>query len=958
MQARNFFQRQRPNVTLGWEQVDSGQLRRAQLGAAWALSAHATISGEPALVVLPTGVGKTLVACLAPFLLSPRRVLVIAPGRLVRDQLAAGFSTLADLVRSGVLPADPPLPRVVTVEHRAERADWPEWRQADVVVGTPNVLSDGFPEVERIPAGMFDLAIFDEAHHLPARVWTAILDAVGAPAVLLTATPTRRDGLPLPGELVYTYSLSKAIEDGVYAPVRFVPVSLPEGADPDTTLAAAAAEKLASTEHREAQSRLLVRAGTQAEARRLVDLYADVGLKLGLVLGDTAPSTVRRILRDVGAGDMQGFVAVGAMIEGFDFPRLKVAAYHQPHRSLAPTIQFLGRLSRAVPHGLRGELLAIPEQVEGETQELYRADRDWADLMPDIVDAAHEEERRIRRYAARGRISGPLDVSARALAPPRSARIYRLPDDVEPQLDVDPERLGRADVVYRFFDPGSQLIAFITHRNVPQRWSQAPVLEVSEFDLHVVTWVEPQRVLFVSTESSPALDNLLSILGVDTCVRNLAPEDLVRLVIAADPGSYFSVGLRATQLRRAQGASYDMTAGRTVETALDYRTRASTILGHLMARPKTGNRGTLGFSVAKSKLWEPDNADSLLEFRRWAEQRASELEGPAAGSTLPRLDVQLGQRLDAFPDGLLGATLDFAWLTGELLARVDNAQVPAGALDVLVRRENELTIEVTLTANDAPVWNGLQSVSGAIVERENLGLQVVETSSGEILDVTRALQDSPITAFFADGSSVVGDVSTSARAAPASLPDSMLLADEWQGITITKELGGDDSVQARTLQIASSEATWVATDHGSGEIADFISLALDGATANVGLYHCKGSGGAAPGRRVGDLYDVVGQCVKSIAWTISQQALWHELRRRLRDRDAFKVLHGDSDEFGNEIDRLSDTANALVVLEVIAVQPGVSISDLPNWAVARSLLHAAAGWCVAENADFKLLGSR
>jgi superfamily II DNA or RNA helicase len=958
LRAQDFFKRQRPNLKLGWEQVNNGQLRRAQLGAAWALSAHATVSREPALLVLPTGVGKTLVACLAPFLLSPQRVLVVAPGRLVRDQLAAGFSTLADLSRSGILAADPPLPRVLTVEHRAGRTDWTEWRKADVVIGTPNVLSDGFPEVERIPSRMFDLVVFDEAHHLPARVWTAILDAVGAPAVLLTATPTRRDGLPLPGELVYTYPLSQAIEDGVYAPVRFVPVSLPDGADPDATLAAAAADRLATTEHREAESRLLVRAGTQAEARRLVDVYAGVGLKLGLVLGDTAPSTVRRILRDVGAGDMQGFVAVGAMIEGFDFPRLKVAAYHQPHRSLAPTIQFLGRLSRAVPSGVRGELLAIPEQVEGETQELYRAERDWADLMPDIVDAAHEEERRIRRYAARGRISGPLDVSARALAPPRSARIYRLPDDVEPELDIDPERLGRADVVFRFFDPGSQLIAFITHRNVPQRWSQAPVLEVSEFDLHVVTWIEPQRALFVSTESSPALNDLLASLGVDTSVRNLAPEDLVRLVVAADPGSYFSVGLRATQLRRAQGASYDMTAGRAVETALDYRTRASTILGHLMARPKTGNRGTLGFSVAKSKLWEPDNADSLLEFRRWAEQRASELDGPAAGSTLPRLDVQLGQRLDAFPDGLLGATLDFAWLTGQLLARVDNAQVPSGALDLLVRRENELTIEVTLTADDAPVWNGLQSVSGAIVERENLGVQVVETSTGEIVDVPRALQDAPITIFFADGSSVVGDVSTPARAAPASLPESILLADEWQGVTITKELGVGDSVQARTLQIASEGATWVATDHGSGEIADFISLALDGATASVRLYHCKGSGGAAPGRRVGDLYDVIGQCIKSIPWTISQQALWRELRRRLRDREAFSVLHGDRDEFGTEIERLAETPNALVVLEVIAVQPGVSISDLPNWDFARSLLHAAAGWCVAENADFRLLGSR
>jgi hypothetical protein len=276
----------------------------------------------------------------------------------------------------------------------------------------------------------------------------------------------------------------------------------------------------------------------------------------------------------------------------------------------------------------------------------------------------------------------------------------------------------------------------------------------------------------------------------------------------------------------------------------------------------------------------------------------------------------------------------------------------------LVRRENELTIEITLTADDTPVWNGLQSVFGAIIERESLGLQIVDAASGELLEVPRALQDAPITAFFADGSSVVGDVSTPARTAPESLPEGMMLADDWQGITIMRELGDTDSVQARTLAIASEQATWVATDHGSGEIADFISLSVDDGTARVRFYHCKGSGGAAPGRRVGDLYDVIGQCIKSIPWTISQRSLWTELGRRLTEREAFNVVHGDSGEFGNELERLSEDSNALVVLEVIAVQPGVSISGLSDWAFARSLLHAAAGWCVAENADFRLLGSR
>jgi hypothetical protein len=121
-----------------------------------------------------------------------------------------------------------------------------------------------------------------------------------------------------------------------------------------------------------------------------------------------------------------------------------------------------------------------------------------------------------------------------------------------------------------------------------------------------------------------------------------------------------------------------MTAGPAVQTALDYTHRTSTILGHVMARPQTGNRGTLGFSVAKSKLWEPDNAESLLDFRRWAQERAKELDRPAAVGTLPGLDVQLGERFNAFPETALGAVLDAGFVTGEHVVLVGRAPVAPG----------------------------------------------------------------------------------------------------------------------------------------------------------------------------------------------------------------------------------------------------------------------------------------
>ena len=83
-----YFARHQRTIKLGPSTGADG-LREAQLGAAWALGSHWTASASPAQIVLPTGVGKTLVMTLAPFLKPARRVLVVAPGRVLRDQLAA-----------------------------------------------------------------------------------------------------------------------------------------------------------------------------------------------------------------------------------------------------------------------------------------------------------------------------------------------------------------------------------------------------------------------------------------------------------------------------------------------------------------------------------------------------------------------------------------------------------------------------------------------------------------------------------------------------------------------------------------------------------------------------------------------------------------------------------------------------------------------------------------------------
>src|SRR5207342_1976581 len=104
----------------------------------------------------------------------------------------------------------------------------------------------------------------------------------------------------------------------------------------------------------------------------------------------------------------------------------RIAAYHEPHKTLAPTLQFIGRLSRpGLPVG--PELLAVPEDVGRETEVLYREDRSWQELLPDLVDGLIEEERQVRRFLNRGTWEpASLRIPPLAIRPARSARIFHV----------------------------------------------------------------------------------------------------------------------------------------------------------------------------------------------------------------------------------------------------------------------------------------------------------------------------------------------------------------------------------------------------------------------------------------------------------------------------------------------------------------------------------------------------
>jgi len=385
----------------------------------------------PAMVVLPTGCGKSgLIAC-APFGIAEGRVLVVAPNLTIKDGLAEGtFSGTDNFYHfCDVLPSDARLPRVVALERG--RVNEEDCRRADVIVTNVQQMQGWLP---LFPSDFFDLIVVDEAHHAPADSWQNINQAFpDAKKIYGTATPFRSDEQPIRAEPVYRYRLADAINAGyVKNVVRVDAVASAmtftvEGEERSFTRAEIMdlrdetwfsrgvalsdvcnetivdrSVQLLQAKNRRGTERhqILAAACSIRHAEQVAALYRSRGMDASFVAsrGMTAEEREDR-LRAYEYGDLDAMVHVGILGEGYDNPNISIAALFRPFRSVAPYTQFVGRALRALPDGNDTDNLAHVVAHAGLNQEdhwqYFKHETEEAQVLADLNAwaQAHEEDR-------------------------------------------------------------------------------------------------------------------------------------------------------------------------------------------------------------------------------------------------------------------------------------------------------------------------------------------------------------------------------------------------------------------------------------------------------------------------------------------------------------------------------------------------------------------------------------
>lgn len=971
------------NISLPMSAGKQPGLRRAQLGAVHAISSYFTLpQKEPAIVVLPTGGGKTAVIFLAAFMLRSKRALIVTPSQLVRSQIAENARTLDVLKRLEVLPLIYDCPRVAEVKSRlATDADWQALKDFDFVVATPNCVSPGIDGVAAPPEDMFDLILMDEAHHSEAPRWSDILKHFEhTKRLLFTATPFRRDKREVRGKFIYNFPLREAHKDKIFGNIRFVPVDPPTGTNHDSAIAKQT-EAIYRKDTKDGWNhRIMVRTDSKNRAHDLAKLYEqETKLRLAVVHSGLTFKSTEKTLAKLNTGELDGIICVAMLGEGFDFPQLKIAAIHSPHKSLAVTLQFIGRFARTSTDKIgEAKFLAVPQDIRAETDELYKESAAWQEIVANLSSARVEQEANIKEIAASFVQSGfaDLDVADVVMSDFRPffhVKIYKVTS--APNLAVAPNFAEGVTILRTEVSVEHNTAMFLLRQTTRPRWTNLDQFARIEYDFVVTFYDAVSGFLFInSTRRTLEFYKLLEEhYGGGTATLLPGPR-ISRVLADLKNTEFFSVGLK-NGVQNSNTESYLIKSGPSAQKGISPTDALRYQRGHVMGKGTTsdGTDVTIGYS-SSSKVWS-NYAARVGELITWCQTLAKKLATSGkviTGTELDTLDV--GEEVAKLPPGVIGVGWPDKVYKEFPRARISTSPNESPLLD--------FELSLVAPSHDAAAWEVLLNHVDLIsplrlrffVSAGNHQFEWTDSSSAGIvvirdeeeIPLTEYLRHYPLSFFLEDFSRIEGVTYYKNGAGNGiSLTPNQLVPLDWkaEGINIECEINPDGLNLAKPMSIQdylgthllASNAKIVFFDHGTGEMADFIAFTeLASGALRVSLYHCKSSGGPEPGDRVADAYEVCGQVVKCLLWLKNKQRIRAQILQR--DQDAkldSQFIKGSRIDLQNI---LSDDVAKKLEFEICVVQPGIPATGITE--KISHVLGAASNYVArASSGDFKLLCS-
>jgi len=867
------------------------------------------------------------------------RLLVIVPSDALRTQIADKFECLGLLETLGVLPHGALHPSVGRITGRPTTVGEAESfvSSAHVIVSTPNALASAPADVRAILFDACDAVFFDEAHHVRASTWTSIREAfAGKKVVQFTATPFREDGQHLQGRFVYVFPLREAQADGVYGHINYE--SVYDLIDPDVAIATRALEILDQDVANGLDHVLMARCKSRADAERVHAIYRELATEHQPVIMHSGMGQGRRTaaLEEVVERRSRVIVCVDMLGEGFDLPQLKIAALHDPKRSLAPTLQFAGRFARVAAG--TGDATVVTGRSERlfdrRLSRLYGEDADWNLVIAELAHSAIADQEKVSQFeAAFG--SQAVSIATRAVSPKMSAVAFKTDcDDWTPEGIL--ELFATEDILTLPLPVNYErrVMWFVTRSRQVVPWVDGPGIEDVAHSLFAIHWDRDQNLLFLNHSANEGANTEIAKAVAGTTAHLIKGDQVFRAMGDIARPVPTNVGVLDIYSRARR---FSMFVGADVTDGFPAAEEATKVQTNLFASGfRDGERLTVGVSL-KGRIWSYLVARNLLDWVEWCEALGRRLLDESIDVTAVKRNFIRPEILDAWPPSSI--PLGVEWPTELLLSppaslkvKLGNTEVPLTEVELSV--EHALTpaghVRVTLTAEeDSAPYDILLDSDG--MRLNPVSQEATFTTNRQTMSGSDFLtRHCPIVLLGGDGVVSPPGVLYRPNREIEALDRNELAPISWAGIRLNAESRGvtknPATVQGRSLELLQTKDwDFVIDDDGKGEVADLVGLRVEDQTLRVVLVHCKFAHGGTVGARLADLYELCGQAQKSAAWRRHPENMVRKLIARERRRISQGKPSGLEVGFSQDLLRLVGNLPTLAVeMEIVLAQPGLS----------------------------------
>lgn len=926
----NFFSSNYKEILYPKDSLEQQGLRNAQIGAIYAIASFFTLNPkQAAITVMPTGSGKTAVLMMTPFLLGKDKVLVVTPSVMVRGQIADDFKELSTLRKVRAVKASTKNPAVFEMSCKYCDDMLTHLEKADVIIATPQCalsLSETNWAKNNIT-----LVEIDEAHHTPAKTWQQILINISKAAhTLFTATPFRLDRKDIKGEIVYDYPLSMAYRDGIFGEIQYIPI--PDGVEKDIRIAKKAEAVLVSDKEEGLEHYLMVRTDSKENAKKLEQIYQDnTNLHLRRIDSSMSNAKVQQHIRELRDHLIDGIICVDMLGEGFDFPNLKIAAVHAPHKSLASTLQFIGRFARtnASKIGTAKFIAVENEELEIENSRLYASDAIWQQMVISMSEGKNLKEQTDRNYykgyeTVVDEFEGDR-IPLQAISLNCHDKVYRVTGF---NIDADfPVEFNVENRVHRNKDDNT--VVGIGLQFVSPLWMSSEYKINKEYSLFVVHYQKDIGLLHIYSQLHSELiyDRLADVF----CDKydKIPKSEMNRVLGNLSDFEIYNSGM--VNRFSESGEAYRIMAGADVSDSIDPSTGKMYSAGHVFCKAKDskGEDITIGYSSA-SKVWSSEYR-SIHDYIQWADIIGYKIVNRTLKViTNTNYDyVPVPEQLIEYPDKLFFA--DYADTTYTSPPIITSRSQPS-----FKNRLTDFRLKIIKTTKTHVSFT---------ISSDNLSMDLTCDVQGKYsspkkdmyarmgsaeCELEEYFNDNPLCFKTLDDSVISGFEIYKGNPEAISFDQQQIEGFDWEkyNTDIMLEYGKSKTAGKISIQEAlkkylmeNNQNKYVIYDHGSGEIADYIAIQETENQLIVRLYHIKRKSAENYNSSMEDIYEVSGQAVKSIVWLQTKG----KFADKVTGRNANGHCVFEKGDFQKCIRAIRDSEKKLTGLIVI-VQPSLSKS--------------------------------